>query len=222
MSFVLCDTETTGVSPNKDKVCEVAWRFIDDDFNTLDSDVSLINPCVSIPSGASAVNGITDLMVQDALTLDEYFAQVGDIFNSSDLIFIAHNASFDRSFLRNYIHPEARSLCTLRASRELYPQADSHKLSALAYSLGLEIDRSKVHSADGDLDLLQQLLMRMCEDAQCGIEDLLKLVVPKKVEVMPFGKHKGVKLAHLPKSYVSWLLTEANIDDDLRTSLMSL
>jgi len=221
MRYVLCDTETTGVNHKQDRVCEIAWRFIDEDFNTLDSDVSLINPGKPIPSGASAVNGISDHMVRDAQTLDEYFDSVGDIFMSSDLVFIAHNASFDRSFLKNYIHPDAQSLCTLKASRVLYPNVDSHKLSALAYSLGFEIDRSKVHSADGDLDLLQQLLQRECLDAGCGIEDLIK-VANTAITKISFGKHKGKALSELPKSYVSWLLKEANIDEDLRDSLMRL
>lgn len=223
MRVCLVDVETTGVNPTKDRVCEIAWRVIDNEFNTVDSDVSLINPGMSIPSGASAVNGISDIMVRDALGLAEYIESVGRPFEYSDLVFVAHNSKFDYSFLKAFVHPEARQLCTLRASRLIYPDADSHKQAALAYSLGLEIDRTKVHSAEGDLDILQQLLGRLLDDSRLDIEGLIALSMsPRMIERMPFGKHKGEALTRLPRQYVSWLLNEATIDDDLRASLMAL
>ena len=220
MRYFLVDTETTGVGAT-DKVCEIAYLEIDSNFNQLGGDVSLINPQKPIPSGASAVNGIIDSMVANAPLLEDYLAD-GKLY-VEDMVFIAHNSSFDFGFLKSYLHPSTQQLCTLRASRVIYPNADSHKQAALAYSLGLEIDRSTAHSAGGDLMVLRQLLQRMCADHQCAIADLIKAAnAPRKINSMPFGKHKGKSLKELPKSYISWLLGEATIDDDLRASLMAI
>ena len=70
MRWLLVDTETTGISVS-DKVCEMAYVEIDDAFNVIRSGNSLINPGIPINYAASAVNGITDVMVKDAPTLDE-------------------------------------------------------------------------------------------------------------------------------------------------------
>ena len=222
MRIYLVDTETTGVGGD-DKVCEVAWMHIDADFNVLAADVSLINPQRNIPHGASAVNGITDVMVQDAPTLAEYIEKAGNPFMHADLLFVAHNAPFDFKFLKDHLHPETRTLDTLRVARVMYPEADNHKQGTLAYTLGLEIDRSKAHSAGGDLDVLLQLLKRMCQDAGCGIEGLMEIAnKPRKIAKMTFGKHKGKALAELPKDYVKWLLDLDNLDSDLRASLQGV
>jgi len=90
MRFLLGDTETTGVGAD-DAVCEVAWAEIDEDFNILAQGASLINPGKPIHYAASAVNGITDAMVADAPTLEEYMVSVGHPLFGDDVVFIAHN-----------------------------------------------------------------------------------------------------------------------------------
>lgn len=222
MRILLTDVETTGTKLT-DAVCEVAWTEIDPEFNVIASGNSLINPCMPIDPAASAVNGIVDAMVKDAPTLDAYMDAVGQPLMCEDLILVGHNISFDYRFLKPYVHENATMLCTLKCGRILYPDASNHKQSTLAYTLGLNLDREKAHSADGDLDVLLQLLYRMCVDAGCGIEGLLEVQKrTRKILVMPFGKHKGVALADVPKSYVRWMLDNANMDDDLRASLVAL
>ena len=118
MKLMLIDTETTGVTA-ADKVCEIAWLEIDEDLNIINSETSLIDPERPIPSGASAVNGITDRMVIGAPTLDEYIDISDNPFGDPDTLFIAHNAPFDMKFIKKYIHPTSRELCTLRLAREV-------------------------------------------------------------------------------------------------------
>ena len=76
MRWLLVDTETTGISAD-DKVCEMAYVEIDDAFNVIRSGNSLINPGIPINYAASAVNGITDVMVKDAPTLEDYMLSEG-------------------------------------------------------------------------------------------------------------------------------------------------
>ena len=221
--FILADTETTGVKQT-DAVCEVAYCEIDQDFNVIREGASLINPLMPIHYAASAVNGITDAMVADAPTLDEYMRSVGDPLMGDDVVLICHNAVFDHRVLKPHMSDEAQTLCTLKCARIIYPEAENYKQSTLAAMLGIEVPREKAHSADGDLAILSQLLQCLCRDAQCTLPDLLTIQnTPVKITKMGFGKHKGVALKDLPADYKYWLLHKCeNLNADLRASLEAL
>src|SRR5512145_1484783 len=74
--YVAADVETTGLSAfNGDRICEIALlRFLRG--TVIDSLVSLVNPLRPISLGASAVNGITDLMVAGAPTFADLFPRI--------------------------------------------------------------------------------------------------------------------------------------------------
>lgn len=224
MRIMLVDCETTGVTKDA-AVCEVAWAEIAETKQglvMLNSHTQLIDPGIPIPYAASAINGLTDDMVVGMPTLDEYMAGVGAAFSEADVV-SAHNYAFDIRFLGKYAKPEVQSLCTLRCARVIYPESENHKLSTLAYYLGFGLDRSKAHSADGDVAVLFNLVKHMCEQTGLGIAGLLALQdTPRQIARMPFGKWKGTLLKDMPADYIHWLLTKANIDDDLRTSLQNL
>jgi DNA polymerase III alpha subunit (gram-positive type) len=224
MRFFPADVETTGVK-NTDKVCELAWLEIDCNFNTIAGDTSLINPEIPIHYAASAVNGITDQMVADAPTIGEYMALRDFPLASEDAVLIAHNCAFDHRFLKEFMHENAKTLCTMKVAKVVYPDADNYKQATLAAMLGIKVAREKAHSADGDLDVLLQLLKCLCRDAQCDLEGLLEIQnVPRKITKLNFGKkHYGKKLEDVPKDYVDWMLRECkNLDPDLRAALVAL
>lgn len=223
LKFTLVDCETTGVESH-DKVCEVAYCEIDDKFNVIRSGSSLINPGIPIHYSASAINGITDAMVSGAPTLREYMGSQGDPLMHCNLVFIAHNSQFDFRLLRDNVSDTAVQLCTLKCARVLYPDAANHKQGTLAAMLGIQVAREKAHSADGDLDVLLQLLQCLCRDAGTDLYGLLEVQQrPRPIKNMPFGKWKGTPLKDLPASYVFWLLNKTtNLDADLRTALEAL
>jgi len=218
--YFLADCETTGVSPS-DRMVEVAWLLMDEDFKILDEGHSLINPERPIPAGASAVHGITMKDVESAPTADEYFYDVlGNKLGSLDAIFTAHNAPFDMRYIGPYLPDSTPEMCTLRLARKLYPDVDNHKLGTLVYALELDVDKSRFHSADGDMIILMSLLGKMTEDFGYTLWDLFEAAnTPIQMTKMTFGKHKGVPLKDLPPSYVTWLLKLDNLDPDLRASL---
>ena len=222
MRWVLVDTETTGISA-EDKVCEMAYVEIDDAFNVIRSGNSLINPGIPINYAASAVNGITDVMVKDAPTLEDYMLSEGAPLRG-EVTLIAHNLDFDFRFLKAYTDDGVGKLCTLKCARVLYPDAANHTQGTLAAMLGIQVAREKAHSADGDLDVLLQLLQCLCRDAGTDLYGLLEVQRrPRPISKMPFGKHKGVPLAELPHNYIPWLLNKCeNLDADLRTALLAL
>ena len=222
MRWLLVDTETTGISAD-DKVCEMAYVEIDDAFNVIRSGNSLINPGIPIHYAASSINGITDVMVKDAPTLEDYMLSEGAPLRG-EVTLIAHNLDFDFRFLKQYTDDGVGKLCTLKCARVLYPDAANHKQGTLAAMLGIQVAREKAHSADGDLDVLLQLLQCLCRDAGTDIYGLLEVQKrPRPIKNMPFGKHRGTPLKDLPSNYIDWLLNKAdNIDADLRTALLAL
>ncbi len=94
--FVVFDTETTGLSPAKDRIVELsAIRFVDgiptEIFETL------VNPEREISPETSAINQITDDMVADAPTISEVLPSFEAFVGKSPLV--AHNLEFDIKFL---------------------------------------------------------------------------------------------------------------------------
>jgi DNA polymerase III epsilon subunit-like protein len=136
---------------------------------------------------------------------------------------VTGNCAFDIVHFAPWMR-EPLTLCTLKAARVIYPEADNHKLTTLKYYLGLDGCHDRAHSADEDVNVLMQLVKRMCQDAECGLPELMHIQnIPRKIHKMSFGKHRGKALSELPKDYVNWLLTKAdNIDSDLRASLLAL
>ena len=94
--FVVFDTETTGLSPTKDRIVELsAIRFVDgiptEIFETF------INPEREISAETTAKNHITNDMVADAPTISEVLPSFEAFVGNSPLV--AHNLNFDIKFL---------------------------------------------------------------------------------------------------------------------------
>ncbi|MDR1220331.1 MAG: 3'-5' exonuclease [Treponema sp.] len=94
--FAAFDLETTGLDPKKDRIVEIgAVKF--DKSGVISRFSILINPGVPMPSGASAVNNITDDMLKDKPSLDAVFPDFLRFIN--DAVVVAHNAPFDCGFI---------------------------------------------------------------------------------------------------------------------------
>ena len=220
--YIFGDTETTGLGKDAG-IVEISWVETDENFNEVDRHYSLINPEKPIQPGAMGAHGITEAMVADSPTISEFMEEAGYPLDVEGGVLVAHNAAFDIVHFAPWMR-EPLTLCTLKAARVIYPEADNHKLTTLKYYLGLDGCHDRAHSADEDVNVLLQLVKRMCQDAECGLPELLHIQnIPRTIHKMSFGKHRGKNLSELPKDYVNWLLTKAdNIDSDLRASLLAL
>lgn len=151
------DVETTGGHPAWHRITEIAivglrageveWEWS-----------SLVNPGCRIPPSIQQLTGISDDMVADAPP----FAAIADEVEAR-LVgrrFVAHNARFDHGFVRAELRrlgrPFAAPLaCTVRLSRELYPDQPRHNLDAIIARHGLEC--ASRHRALPDAQVLGQL-----------------------------------------------------------------
>jgi DNA polymerase-3 subunit epsilon len=150
--FTAFDTETTGLSREKDRLVEIgAVKFLGDG-TVLATTNWLVNPQREIPYYATKVHGITDEMVADA----PMFADIWPDFKEfcGDSILMAHNAPFDVGFLKAELAragieaPALPVADTLPLFRKWFPNEESHSLGKLTESLG--VSGKTYHRAEAD------------------------------------------------------------------------
>jgi len=95
--FNFIDVETTGLSPESARVCEVALIGFKGAAR-VNQFSSLINPCGPIPPTASKINGITDDMVRRSPAFGGVAPKLLGLLEGS--VIVAHNAPFDMGFLK--------------------------------------------------------------------------------------------------------------------------
>ena len=131
-TFVVTDTETTGLKAEEHRVIEIGAVKVEDG-DVVDRFQQLVNPQRSIPGRITKLTGITTGMVFEAPTMEEVMPAYLDFLG--DGILTAHNLSFDKGFLEAECERLGRgplsneTLCTVRLARRLLPGLDSKGLS---------------------------------------------------------------------------------------------
>jgi DNA polymerase-3 subunit epsilon len=131
--IVFVDIENTGLGARSSKIIEIALIRVEDN-RIVDEFHSLVNPGHHLPDWISSLTGILDTDLVGQPIFPEIADKVAKICEGA--VFIAHNVRFDYSFIKKHLadcgilfKPEL--LCTVRLSRALYPQEQSHKLENL-------------------------------------------------------------------------------------------
>lgn len=163
LPHAIVDLETTGFDEKQHRITEIA--VIDLTQDPPHEWTTLVNPESPIPSRITQITGITDDMVRKAPTFAEIAGEVLERLQGK--VVIAHNAPFDYKFLcaelaRAGIEFEAETMCTVRLSRELYPQHDKHNLDSILARLGFEMESR--HRALDDARALWHFLRAVNQD----------------------------------------------------------
>jgi DNA polymerase-3 subunit epsilon len=189
--YALVDVETTGLSPRHHRVIEIAVIRVQRDGDAwLASEWrSLVDPGVPIPAVISRLTGITAAQCAGAPPFAALAAEVRARLDGA--LFVAHQARFDYGFVRAELaragHAlSARTLCTVRLSRLLEPQAADHTLDGLLARHGLTAPER--HRALGDAHALWALVQALA--ARHG-ERTLRLAASRLL------RHPGLP-SHLP------------------------
>jgi len=219
MKLLTIDTETSGLAPASGTgVCDLAIACVDEDFGVYWKIESLIDPECEISPQAMGVHHITQEMVWDQPTLEEFMRTHRYPLSDVDVV-VGHRVSFDIGFLKPYLPERFEIIDTLKLSRHLWPDAENHKLQTLRYTFGL--DAGSAHRAMGDVITTISLARHICEEVGTDAQGLLQLMnapLPLTTRIK-FGKHKGERLCDLPMTYVRWLVDKADIEPDLREAL---
>jgi DNA polymerase-3 subunit epsilon len=148
--YAIVDIETTGGSARHEKITEIAI-YLHDGQKITGEFVSLVNPERNIPYFITNLTGITNEMVENAPKFYEIAKQVVEL--TEGRTFVAHNARFDYSFIRqefkslgfNY---KRNILDTVSLSRKLLPGHMSYSLGNICKDLKIVIEGR--HRASGD------------------------------------------------------------------------
>ncbi len=158
--FVAFDLETTGLSPQYDRIVEIgAVRFRDGKEERRFS--ALIHPGLKMPSGATSVNGITDAMLEGKPSLEVVFPEFLEFIANG--ILIAHNASFDLGFVAAALRKQSRPVLandyvdTRPMAMRAWPGRGNYKLQSLAVDLGIR--SLEAHRAEDDARVCMEVFL---------------------------------------------------------------
>jgi DNA polymerase-3 subunit epsilon len=190
--LVILDFETTGLSPEQgDRITEVGLVRIDGD-RIVDRYQSLANCDVHVPRFITSYTGITQQMVDSAPPVAQVMREVAAFIGETTVV--AHSASFDQRFYLRECRRLQMSmviepfLCSMRLSRRVYPDFQSHALGALAHSLRLPACGT-AHRAAADAEMTAQLMLQMGQDLalrQTGIRLTARTL--RRVMQMPVAR----------------------------------
>ena len=138
---IVLDVETTGLDYTKERIIEfAAVKLVNDEIT--DTYETFINPEQHIRKSSIAIHHITSDMVADAPT--EKQALPGILKFIGKYPIVAHNAIFDYSFLNEAsLRVKKKELTNQRIDtqfmfKEVYPDLESHGLTALLDKLNIE------------------------------------------------------------------------------------
>lgn len=157
-SVTFLDLETTGATPLRDRITEIALVRFDHGIETVRWQ-TLVNPQQPIPPFIQSLTGISDAMVTDAPLFSEVADKLLALLEGS--VLAAHNVRFDHGFLKSEfkrlgITLRQKVLCTVKLSRLLYPQFYSHGIDAIVSRH--QITGLARHRAMGDVEAILVML----------------------------------------------------------------
>ena len=183
-TFVVLDLETTGLSPERDRITEVgAVRARGGE--VLAELRTFVHPGTPIPPAVTAITGITDADVAHAPDAATVLPIVLDFLGEA--VFVAHNARFDLGFLSaaaqrlGLPRPRPRVVDTaVLARRLLRDEVRDLRLGTLATHLRVPDlpDHRALHDARATLHVLHALIERASAFGVTSLDDLLALCGP--------------------------------------------
>jgi DNA polymerase-3 subunit epsilon len=132
-AYAVVDVETTGTSATYGQIIEIGILRIEDGV-VVDTYNTLVRPSRGLNPVISSLTGITDADLSKAPLFEHVAPRVRELLEGA--IFVAHNARFDYSFVKSEFRRlgiawNAKTLCTVKLSRKLFPSARGHNLDAL-------------------------------------------------------------------------------------------
>jgi len=163
-TFVVVDLETTSLGTSAHHIIEIAAARVRHG-KVLAELSHLVNPGLRLPPFITRLTGIDDAMLADQPTIYEIWPRFIELLGQD--VLVAHNASFDLSFLNavstllNGAPLGNPVLCTLKLARRLLPDLKRRGLDALAAHYA--IPQSDRHRALGDVRITTEVLFHLLE-----------------------------------------------------------
>lgn len=232
--YTIVDVETTGMSGNFDRIIEIGMIRVEKN-KIVDKFETLVNPQTHVSPFIESFTGISARALEEAPVFETIKNRIFELLDSA--IVVAHNARFDYSFLKSEmkrvgISYNSKTLCTVKLSRNLFPQYKSHSLESIIDRFGL--DPGTRHRAYSDAYALWQFLRYLRKNISAKkLEKIIKILlrssyagnpqIEKQIEELPetagvyifydekniplyVGKSKNIKervISHFTSDYQS-------------------
>jgi DNA polymerase III epsilon subunit-like protein len=224
--LIIVDLETTGKDPKTADIVQIgAIAYVHDTESWSVICNQLVNPGRPIPAEASAIHGITDEMVKYApdprtavLNLSRAIEAAAD---GRDVLVSGYNCKhYDLWILGRYgVRVGAERVIDAMHLAARYYNRGGMKLGQV-YKTATGKDPTDAHSAVADCVMTLEILHAYMSFSNVGPSGLAAAMAPALLESMPFGKHKGVPMAKVPKDYVRYCLRNFdNLSPDLEYTL---
>lgn len=170
--LAIVDVETTGLSPNTDRILEIAVVLLDAQLQVVEEIITVLNPERSV--GATWIHGIHEEDVMDAPLFSDIARPLFQRLEAVSAI-VAHNAAFDRNFVNaefgrcGISTPESQWLCTRRLAPQFLPDLERERLSDCCQHANVQLHDAHsalgdCHAAAGLIQAYQQLNPRLFDE----------------------------------------------------------
>jgi len=224
--LAIVDLETTGGSPKYHRIIEIGVLLVDDGLVT-GRWQSFVNPGVGIPASINHLTGITDADVSPAASFAELADELSELLQ--DRVFVAHNARFDQGFLKAEFKRcgmafKPKVLCSVKFSRQLYPQFKRHSLNHIIKRFAYRVDNR--HRAMDDAEVIWRFFLTSSQildeeeiNSACRLiikaPTLPAMLDPKTISNLP--KSSGVYYFYDSAGKLLYIGKSVNIQDRVKS-----
>lgn len=220
--WAFVDLETTGGSFTNERIIEIGIVIMEDGVATTVYE-TLVNPEKSVSPFILELTGIEERDLWKAPRFSDILFTVHDLLK--DALFIAHNARFDKGFLRAEfarcgIAWNPPTMCTVRLSRRLFPGYSRHNLDEIMQRFNIECEAR--HRALGDAQVLVEFWEILKERFPVGELDKVvkevcgeRLIPPsmKAEDIRSLPEKPGVYIFYDERDFPLYIGKSVNIKD---------
>jgi len=169
---VVLDTETTGLSIEKDRVVEIACIELDDHLPTKNLFHTFLNPeGVKVSEDAFEIHGYSNEFLNDKPKFKDIARDFIQFIEGKKIII--HNADFDLNFLNKELRSlnleiinKKNVIDSLTLAREKFPGATAKNLTSLCKKFKIDTSSRVKHSALLDCKLLSKVYIELIDDKE--------------------------------------------------------
>ena len=174
--YVVFDIETTGFSCVTNKIIEIGAVKVSGG-QIVDRYSTFVNPKEPIPFDIEKLTSINDSMVADAPDIETVLPEFMKFCEGC--IMVAHNASFDMSFIRENCRRQGMAdeftvVDTLGMARSMFENLKNYKLDTVVEAVGgsLEHHHRAVDDAESTADIFVKLSARLKDRGVTDLDEL--------------------------------------------------
>lgn len=140
-TFIVLDTETTGLDHKTEKLIEIAAVKMENG-EIIETFTSLVKPTAPIRYSSFLIHGISEEMLAEESPIEDVLPKFLEFVG--DYPFVAHNAIFDYSFINEACKAlygnrfRNHRIDTFEMFRSVFPEEPSHSLSSMLERFGFD------------------------------------------------------------------------------------